>query len=505
MKHSRPSALKGAGLLTAVGLFSQGLNFCYRIVLSRMAGAEVMGLYQLIMPVYSLLLSCTAVGLTVAVSTLSARYHALGDGGAVRKVLRRGVALFLALFLPLGAGLILCSDAVSVWLLGDARTRLGILLLVPCVLLTGLENLHKHCFYGQGNVRPPAASETVEQLIRTGAVLGLLALFLPQNEERTVGLIVTGMVICEVFSSSTLILLFRRQYSHVKILPQSAKVTFRQLLTVAIPVGCTSLLGTLMGAANSVLIPRELVRGGMEASAALAAFGVLCGMTIPMLALPTGIINALGLTMTPGLARHAALGRWDEVRSTLDYAMRLVSLLIAPVLALLTVVGPDLGKLLFGNGGVGEFMLPLAVGTLFSFWQTVFAGALNGMGHQRRTARTAILCDAVQLCFTFVTVVRWGLAGFVAGFVLSSLLGVGMDLHNLCRVVRLRPKWRSWFLSPLLAALLMGLWSNLLFHLLLGGGLGHLPACLIVVPFGVLLYLAALQAQGVEPRKKPAS
>lgn len=500
MTEENRSPLHGVGLLSAVGLFTQILGFFYRIALSRLAGAEVMGLYQLIMPVCSVLLSLTAVGLTVAVSTQSARYNALGDWGAVRRVLRRGVALFLAVFLPLGAGLILGSDAVSVYILGDARTQLGLILLVPCVLLTGIENLHKHCFYGMGNVRPPAASETVEQLVRVSAVLGLLLTFLPRSEEETVGLIVTGMILCEIFSVTTLVTLFRRQDRRMHPRSPSAQVTFRQLLAVAVPVGCTSLLGTLMGSANSVLIPRRLVRGGMEPSAALASFGVLCGMTMPMLSLPTGLIGALGLTMTPGLARQAALGRREEIRRTLDRVVRLVSFLMAPAMALLTVVGPDLGKLLFGNGQVGAFMLPLAAGTLLTCWQSVFAGALNGMGKQREAARTAILCDGIQLVFTVCTVSRWGLGGFVAGFVISSLIGMLCDLRSLCRTAKLKPAIRVWFLAPVLAAVLTGMWGRLLFRILTDSGAGHGAACLAVVVLGGLLYLAALQAQGIKRR-----
>ena len=204
------SLLSGAALLTAVGLFSQLVGFGYRIVLSRLVGAETMGLYQLIMPVYSTLMSLTAIGLTVAVSTLSARYEALGDRGAVRQTRNRALALFFVAAIPLGALLVIFSDPISVYLLGDARTQLGIVLLVPCVLLTGVENLHKHCFYGIGQIRPPALTETVEQLIRTGAVLGLLILLLPRNREETVGIIVTGMVLCEIFSAVTLTALFRR-------------------------------------------------------------------------------------------------------------------------------------------------------------------------------------------------------------------------------------------------------------------------------------------------------
>jgi stage V sporulation protein B len=255
-----------------------------------------------------------------------------------------------------------------------------------------------------------------------------------------------------------------------------------------------------MGAANSVLIPRQLVRGGMDSSAALSAFGVLCGMTLPMLSLPTGLIGALGLTMTPGLARQAALGRWEEIRKTLDRVVRLVSLLMAPAMALLTVVGPDLGKLLFKNGQVGEFIIPLAVGTLLGCWQAVFAGALNGMGKQREAARTAILCDGIQLAFTVCTVPRFGLGGFVVGSLITSLLGGVCDLCALCRTANLRPDWGAWFLTPVLAALLTGMWGNLLFRILIDNGVGHGISCLAVALLGTVLYLAAIQAQGFKKK-----
>ena len=103
MKLSRASALYGTLLLTGTSLVGQVLGFLYRIALSRLVGAEIMGLYQLVMPAYSLLLSVTAVGLTVAVSNLSAEYAARGREGAIRGVLGRCLAAFLVLFV-LAAG-----------------------------------------------------------------------------------------------------------------------------------------------------------------------------------------------------------------------------------------------------------------------------------------------------------------------------------------------------------------------------------------------------------------
>ena len=51
--------------------------------------------------------------------------------------------------------------------------------------------------------------------------------------------------------------------------------------------------------------------------------------------------------------------------------------------------------------------------------------------------------------------------------------------------------------APGLAALLMGLTCNLLFHVLLDAGVGEVTAMGGCALFGCVLYLAALQAQGV--------
>ena len=389
MKLDRTSMLYGTLILTGTSIVSQFLGFVYRILLSRLIGAEVMGLYQLIMPVFSVIMALTAVGLTVAVSNLSSQYHARGNRAAIAQVLRRCLAVFLLLFAAVAAVVVLLYDPISVYLLGDARTQLGLLLLLPCILLTGVENLHKHFFYGTGNIRPPAAVELCEQFIRTGAVLGLLVVFLPQNPERTVGLIVTGMILCELFSAVTLLLLARRHLNRAGGLtgaPLEHRQLNRRIASIAVPIGLTSLLGNLMGSATSVLIPQRLVHAGAEVSEAMSAFGVLCGMTLPMLCLPTAFIGALGLVLVPKLAEGAALG------------------------------------------------------VLLNWW-------------------------AVR------------------------------------RATGLRAQIFQWCTAPALSALLMGLVINLLFQVLRRAGLEALPAALACLLFGGVLYLAALQAQGIHLRR----
>ena len=490
MKLDRTSMLYGTLILTGTSIVSQFLGFVYRILLSRLIGAEVMGLYQLIMPVFSVIMALTAVGLTVAVSNLSSQYHARGNRAAIAQVLRRCLAVFLLLFAAVAAVVVLLYDPISVYLLGDARTQLGLLLLLPCILLTGVENLHKHFFYGTGNIRPPAAVELCEQFIRTGAVLGLLVVFLPQNPERTVGLIVTGMILCELFSAVTLLLLARRHLN-------------RRIASIAVPIGLTSLLGNLMGSATSVLIPQRLVHAGAEVSEAMSAFGVLCGMTLPMLCLPTAFIGALGLVLVPKLAEGAALGQRGLVQHRVDRSMLATSVLILPAMAFLVVLGPTLGAALFREPTVGRSILPLSVGVLLSCYQSVLASALNGVGRPGAAARNSILCGVVQLGCTFflMGLPGVGLRGYVAGFLASAALGVLLNWWAVRRATGLRAQIFQWCTAPALSALLMGLVINLLFQVLRRAGLEALPAALACLLFGGVLYLAALQAQGIHLRR----
>lgn len=501
MKWDPASVRYGTLLLTIAGLVNQLLGFVYRILLSRLVGAEVMGLYQLVMPVFSVLLSVTAIGLTAAVANLTAEYRALGREGAAEQVLRRCLVLLACLLVLPTLALLVFSDPISVYILGDARTRLGLLLLPPCVLLTGVENLHKHAFYGAGLVRPPAFSEVLEQVVRTCAVLGLLLLFLPQNPERTVGLIVAGMVICEVFSACTLTLLWHRRQGGGGE-RERGRVLDRRIAKVALPVAATALLGNLMGSACAVIIPQKLVEGGMEVSQAVSAFGVLFGMSLPMLGLPTAFISALGLVLMPKLSQAAALGRWQEVRRRVSGAMLATSVLMLPSMALLAVLGPDLGVLLFREPTAGAYLPPLAVSVALSCYRSVLACALNGVGRQAAAARNALLAGAAELGLTALTVgiPGVGLKGYVLSALVSELLGVVLNLVSLCRAAGLRPEFFRWLTAPGLAALLMGLDVNLLFQVLQDQGLSKGGSGTVCLLFGAVIYLAALSAQGISLR-----
>lgn len=488
--------------LTGLSALSQVLGFFYRVGLSRLVGAQVMGLYQLVMPVYAVLMSVAATGLTAAVSNLSARYLALGNPRAVKQTVRSGLMLFAGVLLPLGVLTVVLYDPISVCFMGDARTQLGLVLLVPCVALTGVENIHKHFFYGTGRVRAPAVVELLEQLIRAGAVLGLLVVFLPQNAERTVGLIVTGMILCEVFSSSVLVGLFRREMARMGAGgagERPGRLCMR-MVSIAAPVTLTALLGNLMNAVNAAMVPQWLVASGMERGEAMAAFGVVCGMIMPMLSVPMLFLGAVNLILMPRVARSCALGDMARARRYIQRALESVCALILPCMALMTVVGGRLGKLLFAQEQMGRYLTPLALSLVCGAVHSVLSGALNGAERQGASAAIALVCDGVQLGVTWAAMGRGGrgMEGFVAGMVLSGALGMVLALWAVCRYTGLRPSlWRA-AVGPVLAALLCRQTALLLLEVLTRAGASAWTQVSVTLVLGLAVYIGAMCAMGLE-------
>ena len=96
--------IKSAVILTLFSLACKGIGTLFRLYLSVRIGAEGMGLYQLIMSVYTLFTSFATAGFTVAASRLIAEQLEANDGGK-----RANGMLNAAFRLSIGVALVACA------------------------------------------------------------------------------------------------------------------------------------------------------------------------------------------------------------------------------------------------------------------------------------------------------------------------------------------------------------------------------------------------------------
>jgi stage V sporulation protein B len=488
--REKQGLLRSAALLTGVNLVAQAMGFLTRIGISRLAGAEVMGVYQLLMPAYSVLSAFAISGLAVSVSALTGQLEGRGAGsGQLVTLALRGLGLLWSLA---AAVVILRGDWISTALLGDARTWLGLLLLLPCLMLTGVENIQKHWFYGRGLVSIPGRVELGEQGVRTAAVLLLLSAVPTATIEEKTALIVVGMLVSELFSAASLTIARLRQPREKRTpVPGLTK----KLVRTATPMGLAAVVGSLLAALNAVMIPRRLIASGVAADQAVGEYGILFGMTLPLLSAPSCFVGALCTVLLPDLSRHWAEGKTALCRQRIYRALMGVAALVFPILAGIAALGQGLGTLLFHEARAGEHLALLAVAVGCSAWNGVAAAALNGLGQQPKSAALSILCGVAELVPTWYLTGQWGLSGCIWAMVGVGVVETGLRLLLLVRSGGLEGRNLLGMLSPALAAVAMGVEARLLANLFQGWNAfawTRMAACICFSGLSYLLLLGLL-------------
>jgi stage V sporulation protein B len=495
------SALQSAAILTLSSIGLQILGFAYRIFISRVTGAAGLGVFSLVMPVYAILISVTFSGITTAVTNLSSGLNALGDGGGMRRLIRTSLVLFFALFILAALPAAGFSGFISEKILGDGETQLALLIMLPCLFLTGIENIFKSWFYGIKNVKPPALSDQLEQIVRIAAVVCLLLAFRPSNPAMAAALIVAGMTVSETFSSVFLSVKYSlaRPRTSTPAAHDGGRM-LRRILAIAIPISASGLAGNILSSANTVLIPHRLMAAGMPQSDAVGALGILFGMAMPLFMLPMAFIGPLVMVMLPRLSEGCATNNRPDVRRQMGKALHATSLISLPAVAVMMPIGPSACMLLYGQALPGKYFVLLAAAAVFTYYQIITTGMLNGTGLQNRAMIYSIIGGVVELGFTWFAVAdpRLGIYGFLWGMAISSALNAVLNLYCLTGKTGLRIDWRRWFVMPALAAAAVGLASTNVYILFENMGWNDTAAMAWSFFAGVAAALICLRIQGIK-------
>ena len=134
--------IKSGILLTSVGLAMRTVAMFFGAFISRSVGAEGMGLYTVIMTVYSFAVTFATSGISLTVTRLVASAIGEGKESDVGNILRGAFAFSFAFGLTATLGMFFFADFIGGVVLTDGRTvsslRILSLSLLPCALSSAL-------------------------------------------------------------------------------------------------------------------------------------------------------------------------------------------------------------------------------------------------------------------------------------------------------------------------------------------------------------------------------
>lgn len=490
--------LYAAGVLACGNVLLQVLGFVYRVVLSRFAGAEGLGVYRLVNSVYLVLNAGCLSGVTTACSRLSAACEARGESGRLGAVLQLAFRAFFALSAACAAVVLLCGGSIAANLLGDGRCARAFPYMLLCLTLTGVENIFKSLFIGLERVQYTACSEVGEQLIRIFAVSFLLYEYGSGDYGRIAMLIFAGMVCSEIFSALFLTRLFRRNMRHIRF-TRPDKQLYGQFFGIAAPLSASALIGNMLGSAGAVLLPQRLMAAGLDYEQALSALGVISGMAMPLLLFPVAFVSSVCTALLPAVTAAQAVGEQARVRVLTGRAVTTVGLIGIPATAVLVPLAPQLSELFFRQPLTGGYAALLGAAAVATYYQMATGSLLNALGLQRWNVATAISAELCQLALLYRWCARptFGIYGYLLAMFLTGVSAAAVNLAILHRRTAFRLKPFRRFGVPLLCGAAVYLWTRFFAQTFACRFDNTVTALAAALVSAIILYLLVLRLLGI--------
>ncbi|MCL2215556.1 MAG: polysaccharide biosynthesis protein [Defluviitaleaceae bacterium] len=460
---NRRRILTGALTLTAAGVITRILGFVYRIYMSNLMGAEGMGLYQLIMPVYALAWSISCAGFNTTVSKLTAQEKAKGEFGNMNRMLKQSVVITTMLGILLTVALYFGAELLSVHFFNDARTLLPLQILSLAFPFMAAGTCMRGYFIGLQETKVPAANQVLEQIVRMVVIYFIAGSFVPRGLEYAAAAALIAIVAEEIFSFLFVFVAYRFHKKGKKLWKPptlSAAQSLTLIMGMALPLTGNRVAGSLLTAWENVLIPQRLQMYGLSATEAISEFGRITGMAIPLIFFPTAVLTALSVTLVPAVSEAVASRDMRGVSGIASKALLFASVTGMGAAALFLFFGHELGMAIY-NQPIGMMLMLLGIMCPFIYMQIVLSGVLNGLGCQMFIFRNSLISSGISIAFIFLLVPRFGLSAYIFGWLFSLVVVIALGLYKIRQFMPIEMEFSRWMIRPLIAASAAGLVSRL--------------------------------------------
>ena len=361
----------GAAVLLVGSVVARMLGALYRIPLTNILGAEGMGMYQLVFPVYALFMVLATAGIPTSLSRTVAEKRALGEN--TKKYFSVAMCALLVLGIAFGLLMGALSDVLATRQ-GNADTRFGFLIIAPAITFVCVISGFRGYFQGQMYMLPTALSNVVEQVVKLAVGIGASYALAKRGVIYAVCGALFGVTVSEIVTAAYMGATYffsskkeKREQLVARVSLQerdlqsgsendvlqgetraqgdknldnvvarsTKKARFERvsrgelkgMLRVALPIAAVAALMPLANFFDSIIIVNMLEAFGLKQSVATAEYGIISGSVNSLINMPVVAIMSLAVTVVPSVSASRATRDIDGVMLKSSLCVRLAYLL----------------------------------------------------------------------------------------------------------------------------------------------------------------------------------
>ena len=450
--------------------------------------------------IYALLLAISSIGVPNAIAKLISERLALGDNKGAQRIFRIAFATFAVigfigtLFLFFGANII-ANNFLYV-----PEAEFTIKTLSPAIFFVSISSVMRGYFNGRQEMEATSKSQTFEQVFKTILTVALVELAVFMTNQNTVVMATFATIATSLATILSFIYLFRfykiarkeiNVENEVGVLTEkgSVKTIVKKILGVSIPISISSILSSINKNIDSFTVVRLLKPKIGEKANEL--YGILSGKVDILTSMPLAFNIAFATALVPAISAARVKNDKETINNRISFSLLVTLLIGLPCTIGMLVYADGILNLLFPAESAGAMLLAISALTIFftALAQTI-NGALQGLGKVKVPA-IALGCGViVKLIANLILIPIDGIYanGAAIGSVLCHIVSFSIVYYTLRKTVKLQFKLHRLMIRPVLATIIMMIFSYISYLLVINIASSIRLATIIAIMVAIIVY-----------------
>ena len=424
--------LQSTIILILGGIITKILGFIIRIIYTRIVGSEVIGLYSLVMPTYSLLITIATLALPTTISKLIAE-----ENHNNLKIVATSTILIMIINFIVVLFMLFSAKFIAINLLHEERCYLIIIAMSLTFPIISISSIVKGYFYGKQNMIPNVISNIIEQIVRGALIYALVPWAMAKSEILAACSLFIFSFIEELISICVNLLFLPKR---IKINPSQMRPdrkTLKSILDISIPTVSSRIIGNIGYFFEPIILKTLLLFSGYSNEYILIEYGAYNAYTITILTVPSFFITAISSALIPEISKHFLDRNHKCILKRLKEALFFALFIGITYSIILMFGGKFILQALYGtNAGLNYIKILAPIFPLF-YIENILMCFLQAINEAQTTMKITIIGVIVKLITLAITsLMHIGMYSLIASEIINILVVVCLNIYYVRKFTR---------------------------------------------------------------------
>ena len=395
IKFKNNLLIKNIIILLVSGALAKVLGMLGKIIYTRIAGVNVVGLYTMITPTFMLIISICQFSFPISISKISAE-EKYDNKSLLKSAYFVGSIISIILIIIL----FLTSNLISLSLHNKllAPAILSISAIIPFVMISSVQRGFLH---GKEDMLPASITNVTEEIIKIILILFLLPIAISKGDIASV----IFLILFNVITESSNILFMQKVISKKYISNKKGKVNkkiIKEILSISIPTTSVRLIASIGFFLEPIILTNTLLSSGYSPNYITMEYGIINSYIVPLLSIPSFFSISIASALLPNITKAYANKKYDEFNRKLLKLMFLSMLVGAVCLTIILIFPNEILKLVYNvNFGINYIYL---IGPFFLilYMQPTLSVALQAMDKTNKLFLTSTISVIIKYSALYV-------------------------------------------------------------------------------------------------------